>query len=462
MRVTVLLFGCVLLLGGCAAPGPAAVTNGDLAASREEALMSLDFREVVKSAKQKVFPAVVFINCVRESLEGGRKVTEEVMGSGVIVSPRGEVLSNWHVVDKAVEVRCLLYDSRHYDAEVLGTDKDTDLSLLQLKLTDKDADLPFASLGDSESLTEGSFVMAMGAPWGMNRSVSIGIVACTKRFLQGSSEYSLWLQTDAQISPGNSGGPLVDTHGRVVGINTRGGGGLGFAIPASTIQIIADQLREFHRVNWSWTGLQLQPLNDFRKKFFSKATDGIFVAGTDPESPARHAGILAHDRIVKVNGQPVTATWEEDVPAVRRLLGMLEKGKPATLDIDRDGKAMSVTLTPREKGKVEGEELDCPRWNMTVKAINQFDNPDLYAYHPKGVFIYGVKYPGNAANSRLQEKDIILKIGGQEVNTLDDVRKIHKEALANIDKEHRILFTVERGGMMKQYVLDFQRDFEKE
>ncbi len=121
-----------------------------------------------------------------------------------------------------------------------------------------------------------------------------------------------------------------------------------------------------------------------------------------------------------------------------------------------------MDLTPREKGKVEGEELELPRWDMTIKTINQFDNEDLYFYRKKGVFVFGVKYPGNAATARLASQDIILKIEKKEVTTLEEVKRIHAEAMKNIKKKHRILFTVLRNGLMRQVVLDFSRDYEKE
>jgi serine protease Do len=187
-----------------------------LAASSDSGLARLDFRDVVRRAKDKVFPAVVFIKCVRESHELGKKQSQEVAGSGVLVSDRGEILTNWHVVDKAVEVRCLLYDGRAFDATVAGSDKDLDIALVRLDISRCDGKLPYAELGDSERLREGDFVMAMGAPWGLARSVSIGIVSCTRRYLVDNSEYSLWLQTDAAISPGNSGGPLINTDRKSV------------------------------------------------------------------------------------------------------------------------------------------------------------------------------------------------------------------------------------------------------
>jgi serine protease Do len=227
------------------------------AADKLDELSRMDFRQIVAGSKDKVFPTVVFIRCLRESMEGGRKQTEEVSGSGVLISATGEVISNWHVVEKATEVRCLLYNGQAYEAKIVGTDKDVDLSLLQLKLKPGESPPPFAKLGDSARLKEGDFVMAMGAPWGMSRSVSIGIVSCTRRFLPGVSEYSLWLQTDAAISPGNSGGPLVNTDGEVIGINTRGmrsGGDTGFAIPATVIRELLAHFRQHGKIPWSWTG----------------------------------------------------------------------------------------------------------------------------------------------------------------------------------------------------------------
>ncbi len=456
----------ICLIGALALWMACAWSAGQVAAGAETGgLERLDFREVVRKAKDKVFPAVVFIKCIKESHERGKKSSEEVAGSGVIISPQGELLTNWHVVEKAVEVRCLLYDGQALEASVLGSDKDTDLALLRLGLTADAPPLPHAVLGDSTRLKEGDFVMAMGAPWGLNRSVSIGIISCARRFLPQNSEYSLWLQTDAAISPGNSGGPLVNTDGEVVGINTRGvlwGGDMGFAIPTDTVRHIVAQVREHGKVNWSWTGLQLQPLRDFNRNIYFQATEGVIVAGTDPESPARRAGIQPRDRIVKVNGRPINAVTAENLPAVRRQLGLLPKHKPARFELMRNGKQVTVEVTPREKGKVEGEELDCPRWDFTVKTINQFDNPDLHFHRKKGVFVYGIKHPGNASEAGLSTQDILLKFDGKTVTTLEDVKAVHKTALENLDTKHRIVITVLRNGLMRQVVLDFSRDYEKE
>lgn len=237
---------------------------------------------------------------------------------------------------------------------------------------------------------------------------------------------------------------------------------MGFAIPSETVAVILAQLRDGGKVQWSWTGLQLQPLKDFNKNIYFDAAEGVIVAETDPESPARRAGVQPNDRIIRVNGQAVTAEREEDLPDLRRWLGLLPKHAAASFEIVRGGETLTLEITPREKGKVEGEELDCPRWNLTLKAINQFDNPDLYFHRKEGVFVFGVKYPGNASNAGLSSQDIVVQIDGKEVATLDDAKAIYDEAVANVATKHRIVFSILRNGLMRQLVLDFSRDYEKE
>ena len=439
----------VLVAAACLGAAP-------LAPAQE--LPPADFRKVVRQAKAKVFPAVVFIRCVRESHESGRRDSQSVSGSGVLLTGTGEVLTNWHVIDKAVEIRCQLADGGAFDAKVVGSDKATDLALLQLELPEGTTGLAAAEFGDSEVLTEGDFVMAMGAPWGLNRSVSIGIISCTRRFLEDASEYSRWLQTDASINPGNSGGPLVDTEGRVIGINTRGGGDMGFAVPSSTILQLLDRLRQ-GEIGWSWFGLQLQPLRDFNRNVYFEGDAGVIVAETDVASPARAAGIQARDRILSINGVAVTARTEEDLPDVRRLLGLLPRGEPATLVLQRGEAELTLELTPREKGRVEGEEVDCPRWDLTVKAINQFDSPDLFFYRREGVFVYGIRSPGNAARAGLRPRDILLAVDGQPVSTLDSLRQVHQASLDQLARKPRLILTVLRGGSQRVVVLDVSRDY---
>lgn len=453
---------CALAVVGGIAPE---IARGDEIVSPASANAS-DFREVVQAGKSRVFPAVVYIRVVREDNDRGEKKAQQISGSGVIISPDGEIATNWHVVDKAQEIRCLLTDGRAMDATVIGSDKDTDLALIKLKMGEGEPALPYATFGDSTRLIEGDFVMAMGAPWGLNRSVSIGILSCVRRYLEGISEYSLWLQTDAAINPGNSGGPLVNVGGEIVGINARGASasadGLAFAIPSETVQVLLKQIREFGKVNWTWFGLQVQPLRDFNKDTYFEGTTGVMVAETDPDSPARAAGIQPRDRLLSVNGVELRGLTEEDLPPVRRLLGLLPKGEPAKFVVERGSEKLAIEVTPREKGAVEGKELALKRWDLTLKEINQFDNPELYFHRNKGVFVLATKYPGNASSAGLMSNDIVLKIDGKDVTSLLDAESLHKELVGNVDSRSRVVLTVLRGGLTRQVVLDFRRDFDRE
>lgn len=424
---------------------------------------------IISAAKARVFPAVVFIKPIVEKYQRGEKETMQVTGSGVLISPDGEVVTNYHVVEKAISIRCLLYDGSYFEAETIGFDKDTDLALLKLLLPEEHKPLPFAELGDSGALKEGDFVMAMGAPWGLNRSVSMGIISCTRRFMPGRSEYSLWLQTDAALNPGNSGGPLVDTAGRVVGINTLAamiGGDLGFAIPSATLKRIIPQLREHSKVPRAWTGLRLQPLKDFNQNMYFDADDGIIVAGADPGSPAETAGLAAGDRITRVGDTNVTAVTDVDVPAINALLAALPPDEPVTLAVYRNGELLEIEMTPRVKGKVEGDELDFPRWNMTVKTINKFANPDLYFVRREGVFIFGVKYPGNAATSGLRTNDVITALDSTPVKTLQEAQDIYDRVVSQGGRggvgRTRVVVEYIRGGVARQAVLDFSREYKSD
>jgi serine protease Do len=400
-------------------------------------------------------------------MESGRARGEEVGGSGVVISSDGQILTNWHVIDRAESVRCLLSDGRHFKATVVASDSDLDLALLQLQLEPAGGSptLPVAELGSSGALEEGDFVMAMGAPWGLNRSVSVGIISCTRRFLPENSEYSLWLQTDASISPGNSGGPLVDTDGRIVGINTLGrmiGGDLGFALPADTIREVLDRMRERHEVGWSWLGLRLQPLRDFDRDMWFEGTEGTIIASVDPGSPADVAGLRSRDRLLAVNGLPCNGLTAEDLPSIRRRLALLPAEMAASFQVRRGEKTLEITATPAVKGRVQGEELECKRWGLTAKTINRFENPELHRQRSEGVFIFGVRSPGNAAASGLQPNDIIVEIESRPITTLLDLDAACADSLENLAQKKRVLVKILRAGQIRQTILDISRDYERD
>ena len=450
---TLLLSALVLLSGLCRA--------GDSIAEMDDLS---DFRQVIANAKRSVFPSVVFLMPITERFDAGRKEKAQVAGSGVIISDKGEIITNWHVVDKAIEIRCLLFDGSSYRARIVGVDKDTDLALLELDAP-AGSTFPAAPLADSSRLEEGQFVMAMGAPWGLSRSVSMGILSCVDRFLPGQGGgYNLWLQTDASINPGNSGGPLIDTEGRVVGINSLGsllGGDLAFAIPANTVKFVVERLRNDGRVVRAWTGIHLQPLKDFEKNIFYDGDAGVLIAGVDPDSPADSAGIRVGQMLLAVNGREVAGINHEDIPGINQLLAELPIGSESRLRLresaGRNGgdDETEVTVTPMEKGGVEGNDFDCRRWNMTIKAINEFATPVLHFFKSGGVYIQAVKHPGNAATAGLRRGDIILEIDGVAINDFDACRKAYETIVADAHREKKVVFTVMRGGLKHYHILDF-------
>ena len=429
------------------------------AATAEKPAPPIDFSAVISHAKEEIFPKTVYIKVVLESFEQGKKVRQQATGSGVVISSDGYVVTNYHVVDKAVGVRCILQQTKQYEADVIGRDQEADLALLKLKMPAGAPALPAATFGDSRALHEGDFVMAMGCPFGLRRSVSFGVVSNPDQYLEGYSEYNNWLQTDASINPGNSGGPLVNIHGEVVGINTLGlgGTGLGFAIPSETVQRVVKSLREKGRMERVWSGIQFQALKDFERNTMVDSDDGVLVGGIDPDSPAQESGLKVGDLIISLDGQPVGGRFVEDLPEVRRRFAALPAGVPALLDLRRDGAPLQVKLTPHLKGAVEGENFDCEEWMMTLKEINQFEDPWSYYMRKKGSYVLGVKKDANASRSGLITGDILVKMDGREILSLEDAKSVYETSIERPSGERKILVEVLRKGLPMKLVLDFTR-----
>lgn len=424
---------------------------------------SVDFRDTISEAKSAVFPALVYVRVITEGTSDGRIEKFESSGSGVIISEDGELLTNHHVIDRASRIRCQLTNGEMYDASVIGKDKDLDLALLKLS-ADVGVKFPKAKLSN-RNLDVGAVVLAMGAPWGLARSVSMGIISCNDRYLEGAGDYTLWYQTDAAISPGNSGGPLVDTAGDVVGLNARGNmrGAQGFTIPSPIILEVLSNLRKYGNAHWAWFGINWQPLKDFERDTAFGATNGVIIAGTERQSPARLAGLEPNDRVVAIDGVPVTAVFREDIPHLNRMLALRDWEKGVKFDYIRDGVLKSVVITPKSKGDVEGVEVECKRWGLTAKDINRFDTPDLAFMAPEGgVFVSSIAWDGNADNAGFKERDIIKRIGGKEVKDAGELKKIYDDAVANVEKTFQVGFEVVRKGRKMQLVLNFRLDPEKE
>ncbi len=275
-----------------------------------------------------------------------REQREMSLGSGVIVDDRGTILTNYHVVEQAQEVKVALSDGREIRARILGADQRTDLAVLRV---DKES-LPHAAMGDSEKMQVGDIVLAVGNPFGLGETVTMGIVSAIGRGSLGLADYEDFIQTDAAINPGNSGGALVNTRGEVIGINTaiysRSGGyqGIGFAIPSNMARDVLDSILKNGRVVRGYAGLAIQGLTpELARAFGLDDARGAVVAGVDPDGPAAGAGLRRGDVIVSFRGRPVVSDND-----VRTQLSRLKPGERAVLEIVRDGRRREVTMVLSE------------------------------------------------------------------------------------------------------------------
>jgi serine protease Do/serine protease DegQ len=266
------------------------------------------------------------------------------LGSGVIIDKRGLVLTNFHVVKGADEILIRLSDKREYRGQILGTDPKTDLALVKFQ---PDHELTVASMGNSDALRVGEWAIAIGNPFGLDQTVTVGVISATGRSDVGIATYENFIQTDASINPGNSGGPLVNLKGEVIGVNTAivaAGQGIGFAIPINMVKRVVDQLVDKGKVVRGWLGVALQPLSpDLAQSLGLAVTNGAVVGSTITGSPAAQAGLQQGDVIVAYDSTPV-----DDYRHVQRLVAETRVGKSVTLQIVRKKQKMDVAVTIAE------------------------------------------------------------------------------------------------------------------
>lgn len=302
-----------------------------------------DFRRIIETAKGRVYPALIFVKPIREEFSGGEQKRQEVFGSGVIISPDGLAVTNHHVVEQATEIQVVLSDKRQVPAEIVGKDAETDLALLRLKGLEEGETLTYASFADSDQVQSGDFVMAFGSPFGFARSVSLGIVSNTERYLGFESKhvYNNFIQTDAAINPGNSGGALVDTSGHLVGINTaiysRSGGsqGIGFAIPVSLARQVMEQIIATGRVSRGWLGVSARDVIHET----TGAAAGAALVAVQRGGPAERAGLRAGDTVVSINGKEIG-----DTAALINETAALAPGTKAQFKVLRERKVMALAV----------------------------------------------------------------------------------------------------------------------
>ena len=366
-------------------------------------------------------------------------------GSGVIISSNGEILTNNHVVANASAIKVKLFDGRELEAEVLGSDANTDLALLKVKDASQ---LPVAQLGDSDALQVGEWVMAIGNPFGLEATVTVGVLSGKGRVI-GAGPYDDYLQTDTSINPGNSGGPLFDIAGRVVGINTaifRGGQGIGFSIPINLAKEIAAQLREHGEVRRGFIGVGTQPLTTSLKSALGLPAEvsGALVSSVIPEGPAARAGLEVSDLLLEVDGKKVGSDRD-----LLREVAKLRAGSQVPVKVLREGKILSYTLRIAERpSDTVSREVPVVRPDEPGPACNSVGLTVVDPREGGGPMVQEVVPNSRAAKAGLRPGDHIRAVGTRKINSA----KEFNEALSRSNKEQLALL-IERRGRTSYVVL---------
>jgi serine protease Do len=362
--------------------------------------------------------------------EPGREFRQRSLGSGFIISRDGYIVTNNHVIEDSDQIKVKLHldgerdKEKEYDAKLVGRDSNTDLALIKI---DAGRDLTPLPLGDSERQAIGTWVVAIGSPFGLEQTVTAGIVSAKGRII-GSGPYDDFIQTDASINPGNSGGPLVNLQGEVVGINTAivpHGQGIGFAIPINMAKGIIDQLKSSGEVTRGWFGVGIQDLNPELAEYYGlKEQKGVLVTQVFPGDPAEEAGIQPQDVILSVDGKPVSTSRE-----LSRHIANLEVGKRASVTVLRGGKEKTVTVKLAKRsdtearaeapGKENSEGLGLKLSELTPEVARQLGLTDK----EKGVVVTGVMPGSKADNADLQQGDVIKELNRAPIAGLSDFRK---------------------------------------
>lgn len=386
------------------------------------------------------------------------------LGTGVIVDDQGHILTNNHVIGDADEVTVRLSTEKSVKAKVVGSDPRTDLAVIKIKVKEG---LPKAArLGDSDKLKIGEWVVAAGASFGLDNTITAGIVSAKGRAISGGAQYEDFIQTDAAINPGNSGGPLVNLRGEVVGINTaivsKSGGymGIGFAIPINMVRQVMESLISKGKVTRGWLGVGIQNLSeDLAKSFNYDGTEGALVGHVDPKGPAKKSGLKQGDIIVQVGKEHI-----KNVNQLRNYIASVKPGSELTVTFIRGGDKDTVSVTigelpaQTEAGPelgVEGENEDI---GLTVEPLNEGSARRSRTSRTSGLVVTEVAPQGLAARSEIRPGDIIVSINGKEVATINDF----KDALAKGNLSKGIRLVIESQGMERFAFLRQQETEEEE
>jgi len=378
-----------------------------------------------------------------------RKFRQRGQGSGFIISKDGYILINNHVVGDADLIKVKLSDGREFKAKVIGTDPQSDVAVIKIDATN----LPVLRLGDSDKLEVGEWVIAIGNPFGLSQTVTVGVVSAKGRSRIGINDYEDFIQTDAAINPGNSGGPLVNIHGEAVGMNTaifsRSGGymGIGFAIPINMAKAIKDQLLKKGKVTRGWLGVVIQDIDEeLAKSFGLEKTEGVLIAEVSEGSPAEKAGLKQGDIILRLNGKKV-----DDLGELRNKIALTAPGTKVKLEVLRENKRRTIQVTIGEQpagrtiGMAQHEILG--KIGLVVQDLTEELAKQFGYRESQGVLVAEVEPGSPAARVGIRPGHLIEEVNRKRVHNMDEFVR----ALAQSKKTKSVLFRV-RDGEFSRYV----------
>ncbi len=438
----------VLLLLSCCSPGekaPRSRVGGASAGLAQPFVSAVDraVPAVVNIRTEVRFPAAEGWGRfpLDERFDGEGVFPENSVGSGVIVAEDGLIVTNEHVVRDAEEIVVRLSDGTEYRARTVGADPLTDVALLRIPSARK---LPVAVLGDSSKLKVGEWAIAVGNPFGLESTVTVGVISATGRTDLGGETPSDLIQTDASINPGNSGGPLLNAAGEVIGINTAvmsSGQGIGFAIPINTVLEIERELARSGQVRRGWLGVGIQPLTaELAESLGAPGERGVLVNRVLPGSPARAAGLREGDIVIRFAGSPVTGLRE-----FQRLVAATEPGKEAELEILREGRRARIRarVGERESGRTRTLPPRRPPSDPLGLRVRELPSALLRELgFPGGVEVLRVDPSGPAGDGGIREGDLILRLGNHPVRDLESYRR----ALPRLPRGEMVSVLVGRDG----------------
>jgi serine protease Do len=409
-------------------------------------------RTQMDAAIDKVRPALVRIRVVSTEFGEGREIKQQSVGSGAIIAKDGYIITNHHVAGHATRMFCTLWNREEIEAELIGTDPLTDISIIKLK-PESPRTFSYVGFGDSSKVRVGDYVLAMGCPRALSQSVTLGIVSNTEMIMPrfwGGSQFRLdgedvgglvrWIGHDAAIYGGNSGGPLVNLSGDIIGINEISVG-LSGAIPGNLAKAVAEQLMKDKKITRSWLGVEVQPL--FKH---TEEKHGILVSGVAENSPASEAKLEAGDILLRLNGAGIDARFDEQVPEFMALATGLPVGKETSAVVKRSGKEMTVKLTPVEREEMFPKQKELKQWGFTVRNISSLLARELKRESTDGVLVSSVRPggPTGGAKPALEPRDVLIEVNGEPIKNVQALQDFTKKLMDGKTEPEPVIAAFER------------------